>query len=271
MTAPAVQVPTPSAAERGARVLPALARRAALSVARQPELVVPGVFFPLFFVALNTAAFGRAPMLPGFPEVDSMLDFLLATAVVQGVLFGAVSGGADLAADIESGFFDRLLTSPVPRLSLLVGRLGGSMMLGVVQATFFVLVLLAFGGEVKAGVAGFLVLVAMAVLTAVFVGGLSMSLALRTGSSEAVQGAFPLFFILMFTSSAFFPRELMTGWYGTLADWNPISHLIEGGRDLVISGFEWDAVARALGVPAAMAALTLALAVRSLYARLEAR
>ena len=81
-----------------------------------------------------------------------------------------------------------------------------------------------------------LILLVLAALMAVAVSGLGIILALRTGSAEAVQGTFPLFFVLLFFSSAFFPRETMTGWFKAVADVNPISYLVEAMRDLVIDG-----------------------------------
>jgi ABC-2 type transport system permease protein len=81
-----------------------------------------------------------------------------------------------------------------------------------------------------------------------------VTLALRTGSAEAVQGTFPLFFALLFFSSAFFPRETMTGWFRTVADVNPISYLVEAMRDQVISGVEARATLIGLGVVLGLAA-----------------
>ena len=98
----------------------ALSSRSVLSLVRQPSLVVPSLVFPLFFVALGTASFARAINIPGFPEVDSFLDFALAGSVVQGVLFGSVTSAAALATDIETGFFDRLLVHHNPSLFPLV-------------------------------------------------------------------------------------------------------------------------------------------------------
>ncbi len=105
----------------------AMSKRAILALARQPATVIPSLVFPLFFVALGTAAFGRAVELPNFPEVDSFLDFALAGAIVQGVLFGSITSATALAIDIETGFFDRLLASPTSRVSILVSRLAGAM------------------------------------------------------------------------------------------------------------------------------------------------
>jgi ABC-2 type transport system permease protein len=247
-----------------------LSKRAIVALYRQPALVVPSLVFPLFFAALGTSSFNRATGVPGFPQVDSYLDFALAGAIVQGVLFGSVTGATALATDIENGFFDRLLASPSTRIGIIVGRLAGGMVYGAFQTAFFSLVLLPFGLTIKGGIPGAIVLVVAGTVLALAVGALMSAMAIRTGSSEAVQGAFPLIFIALFFSSAFFPRETMDGVYATVADWNPISHLVEGMRDLVIDGFTASAVARAVLIPAALAVATIAVAMRSLGRRLRA-
>jgi ABC-2 type transport system permease protein len=247
----------------------AMSKRAIMAMWRQPSLVVPSLIFPLFFIALGTSSFSRAINIPGFPTVDSYLDFALAGAVVQGVLFGSVTGAAAMATDIENGFFDRLLASPSTRSGILVGRLAGGMAYGAGQTAFFMIVLLPFGLSVKSGPIGALALIVSGTLLALAVGALMSTMALRTGSAEAVQGSFPLLFIALFFSSAFFPRETMSGMYATLADYNPISYLVEGMRDLIIDGLTWWALIRALLVPAALAIATIALALRSLSKRLS--
>jgi ABC-2 type transport system permease protein len=248
----------------------AMSVRSIQSLVRQPALVVPSLIFPLFFAALGTSSFSRATSLPGFPEVDSYLDFALAGAIVQGILFGSTTGAAALATDIENGFFDRLLASPSTRTGIIVGRMAGGMAYGAFQSLFFVVVLLPFGLTVKGGVGGVLALMVSGIVLALAVGALMSAMALITGSAEAVQGAFPLLFIALFFSSAFFPRETMSGLYGTLADLNPVSYLVEGMRDLVIEGVTASALARAILVPAGLAVVTIALSLRALRHRLGA-
>ena len=248
----------------------AMSKRAILAMWRQPSLVIPSMVFPLFFIALGTSAFSRAINVPGFPEVDSYLDFALAGAVVQGVLFGSVTGATALATDVENGFFDRLLASPSTRPGIIVGRLAGGMAYGAFQTAFFMLVLLPFGLEIKGGPIGALALIASGTLLALAVGAIMSTMAIKTGSSEAVQGAFPLLFIALFFSSAFFPRATMSGFYATMADYNPISYLVEGMRDLVIGGLSLWALFRAILLPALLAVGGVALALRSLNKRLAA-
>ncbi len=249
----------------------AMSKRSVLALWRQPSLVVPSLVFPLFFAALGTSSFSRATSLPGFPPVDSYLDFALAGALAQGILFGSTVGATALATDIENGFFDRLLSSPSTRSGIIIGRMAGGMVFGGVQTLFFILVLLPFGLSVKGGVGGVLAMAVGGTVLALAVGGLMSAMAIKTGSSEAVQGAFPLLFIGLFFSSAFFPRETMSGIYGNLADINPISHLVEGFRDLTIEGLSLSAVVRAILIPAGLAVLSVGLSLRTLRTRLGAR
>lgn len=248
----------------------ALAKRSTLELFRQPALVIPNLIFPLFFAFLGNSSFGKTTSLPGFPKVNSYLQFQLAGTITQGVLFGSVTGAAALATDIENGFFDRLLAAPTSRISILFGRIAGSTLFGALGTAVFILVLLPFGADVSAGLPGIIAMIVSGGLIALAVGALMAWVAIKTGSSEAVQGTFPLLFILLFFSSAFFPRETMTGVYKTIAGLNPISHLVEGLRALSLDGFTASATARAILVPLAIAIVALFVANRQLQTRLRA-
>ena len=133
------------------------------------------------------------------------------------------------------------------------------------------LALLPFGVVVQAGVVGYVSIVVAGFITAFAVGALMSVVALKTGSAEAVQGTFPVLFILLFLSSAFFPRETMSGIYRRIADFNPISYMVEGQRWLTIDGISLTAMLQTLAIPTGIAILTTALALRQLSARLAAR
>lgn len=248
----------------------ALSRRSLVTTLRQPRSFIPSLLFPLMFMALSSAAFDRTTELPGFPESDSFLQFLIATSIIQGVLFGAVAAGSEMAHDIEDGFFDRLIASPVARSSILVGRITGSTAIGFGQAWFYFGVGHLFGMHVEGGLIGMLGVACVGAVFAAGVGSIASAFGIRTGSSEAVQGAFPLLFAMMFLSGAFFPRALMDGWFKAVATANPLSHMIEGLRQQVIAGFEPTELWRALLVAAAFLAVGLALALGALRGRLRA-
>ena len=128
----------------------------------------------------------------------------------------------------------------------------------------------AFALDIEGGVVGVLILLVLAALMAVAVSGLGIYLALRTGSAEAVQGTFPLFFALLFFSSAFFPRETMTGWFKAVADVNPISYLVEAMRDLVIEGIEPRPTLIGLGVVLGLAVAAVVASYMAFRRRLAA-
>jgi ABC-2 type transport system permease protein len=246
----------------------ALSRRSIVNIVRQPAAVVPAFLFPLMFLALTSASLNRSTQLPGFPQVDSFLQFAVATTIVQGALFGSIAAGSDMATDIEHGFFDRLVASPVSRTSILVGRVAGAAVLGFVQALVFFGLTSLFGLNVVSGLPGILLVVLVAAVISAGIGALAVAFGLRTGSAEAVQGSFPLLFVLMFFSSAFFPRNLMEGWFKTVATYNPISWLIEAARSLVIEGLNARDFFVALAVAAVIFVLGTMLAGLALRRRL---
>jgi ABC-2 type transport system permease protein len=234
-----------------------VARRSIFRTMRQPAMIVPGVTFPLFLLAVNAGGLDAATHLPGFPT-DSYLTFALAITFMQAALFATNAGGNDLAEDIRTGFLSRLSLTPLRGSALLAGQLAGVVALGLFQACVFIAVGLAAGGTIEAGAPGVLVLIALAVLTSLAFGAVGVLIGLRTGSGEAVQGFFPLLFVLLFLSSMSLPRDLIAqDWFRTVATWNPVSYLIEGFRSLLITG--WDGEALALGFAFAIGIFALAL------------
>jgi ABC-2 type transport system permease protein len=248
-----------------------LVRRSVRGTLRRPVALAPAFIFPLFFAALSSSSFSRATELPGFPAVDSFLQFMLAATIVQGVTFGSIQAGSDMAIDIEQGFFDRLMASPSSRTAVVVGHLGGAFLIGTLQALVFCLVLIPFGATVEGGVVGVALLSLGGGLVATAFGGVMVAMGIKTGSSEAVQGFFPLLFVLLFFSSAFFPRETMDGWFRWVADHNPMSFLVEGLRGIVIEGVSVRRVLEALGIPLLATALGVTLSLLALRGRLAAR
>ena len=234
-----------------------LARRSILRTLRQPGVMVSAILFPLMFFAITASGLDAATSIPGFPAA-SYLDFAFAFPLVQASLFGAVTAGADLARDIESGFFDRLSLTPMRPVALLGGMLSGVVALGLIQGVVFLAVGLLAGVNIASGFAGMVLLVLLTILTALGFGGLGAILALRTGSGEAVESSFPLFFVAIFLSSINLPRDLIeAGWFRAIATINPVSYLVEGIRSLVITG--WDPLALALGFGCAFALIALSL------------
>jgi ABC-2 type transport system permease protein len=239
-----------------------LARRSVVRTLRQPSQVFPALAFPLILLAINSGGLSETTHLPGFPT-DSYLTFALGFTFVQGALFATMNAGTDLAGDVETGFLNRLALTPLRGAALLVGLLAGVVVLGMIQAVTYCIAGLAFGADFATGLAGVAVIFALAMLITLGFGSIGSMLALRTGSGEAVQGMFPLLFVLLFLSSMALPRNLIQqDWFRTVATYNPVSYLIEGIRSLLVTG--WDAEALALGFGIALAIVVLGLTGASL-------
>jgi ABC-2 type transport system permease protein len=222
-----------------------LALRAFLRTVRQPGQLFFALVFPLVFLAVVASGLDRAETLPGFPD-DSYLDFMLAVPFIHGSLFTAVNAAIELGRDIETGFLNRLALTPARNISLVLGHLAGAVLLGLLQYCVYFAAGLAAGANFEAGWAGVPVLFTLAAIGAVAMGAAGTTVALRSGSAEAVQGIFPVFFVLLFLSSMNIPRDLIEAdWFRWLATGNPVSYLIEGIRSLFVWG--WDDQALLLG------------------------
>lgn len=245
-----------------------LAGRSALHAMRAPAQLVFPIAFPLILLAVNTSGLDAATKLPGFPTA-SYLDFALAVPFMQGALFAALNGGQDLARDIENGFLDRLALTPMSGAALLAGQLGGALLTGVISAFLYLFTGLAFGAGIEAGVGGAAMLIVLAITICMAFACFGTFVALRAGSGQAVQGFFPLFFVLLFMSSAFFPRDLIEqDWFRTIATYNPVSYMVEGVRSLVITGWDAGALWPAFAISAAAIVVFLALSAGALKTRL---
>jgi ABC-2 type transport system permease protein len=247
----------------------ALARRAMLKTLRQPFQMFPIVFFPAILLAVNASGLKAVTLLPGFPT-HSYVSFAIAVAFIQGAMFSLINTGTNLAEDIESGFFNRLALTPLHRVSLIAGLLVGVAALGAMQSAVYILLGVILGAHLAAGAGGAVVLIALGALAALAFSSFGCAAALRTGSSEAVQGLFPLFFVFIFLSSSSLPRNLLrTGWFHTVATWNPISYLIEGFRSLYIYGWDSTALLRGFAVALGLLALGLLVVQGTLRTRLQ--
>jgi ABC-2 type transport system permease protein len=245
-----------------------LARRSVVRTFRQPINVVPSFLFPLMLLAVNVGGLRAAENLPGFPT-DSYLDFALAFTFLQGALFATTNAGTDLARDIQTGFLNRLALTPMRSAALLLGQLAGVVALALLQATLYLTIGIVAGVRPESGVLGVFLIVFLGVLIALAFGAIGAFLALRTGSGEAIQALFPLFFVFLFLSSMSLPRNLIEiEWFRTVTTINPVSYLIEGIRSLIITGWDAQALLLGFGLAVGIGAIALTAAGWALRGRL---
>ncbi len=245
----------------------ALARRSILGVARQPGVVIPPFIFPLMLFALTSQGLASADRLPGFR--GTYRDFAFAIPFAQGAIFAATIAGTNVARDIQDGFLRRLAMTPMRAVALLTAHVAGVVLLGAAQAVVFVVVGVAIGIHMHAGIAGWLVLVGLAVANALAFASLGALAAVRTGSTEAVQGLFPVLFALLTLSTLNLPLHLITvTWFHDVAAVNPISRVLDALRSLIIEGWEPRTLLVGFLAATAVAAVALVAAARLLRSRL---
>jgi ABC-2 type transport system permease protein len=249
------------------RVVGALGLRAIKQTFRRPQLASPIILFPTLLLAVQTGGAGGAVNLADFPA-DDFLSFMLAGAMLQSCLLAGNMGGVALAVDLELGFADRLFAAPISRFAIVLGRLAGVAALAALGAVWFIAIGLVFGATFEQGVSGMLVMVLLTALSAAAFGGLSAAIALYTGQASVVQGLFPLVFVILFLSSAFFPADLLLQPAKAVADYNPVSFIAEGVREPVISSLTLESFAEALGAIALVGAISIAVSALALRRRL---
>lgn len=251
------------------RVVRALGWRSVKQTFRRPQLLAPIIVFPTLLLAVQTGGAGGAVNLPDFPPVQSFLQFMLAGAMMQSLILAGNSGAIALAVEIETGFTDRLLSSPIARFTIILGRLAGTGALALFGTLWFLTIGLLFGTHVEGGLPGALISIALAGAAALAIGGIIAAIALRTGNTSVVQGLFPLVFVVLFLSSAFFPQELMVEPAKSIAVYNPLSYIVEGIRDPIISGVSAADVRDAVLAIAGIAVISAFLSARALRYRLR--
>jgi ABC-2 type transport system permease protein len=251
------------------RVVGELGRRSVKQTFRRPQLMAPLIVFPTLLLAIQTGGAGRAVDLPGFPPVESFLAFMLAGAMVQSTLLAGNSSGIALAVDIEMGFTDRLLVAPIPRFSIVLGRLAGTAALGLFTAIWFLTIGFAFGVTFTEGPLGVLVMILLVIGSAVAFGSIGAAIALRSGSASVVQGMFPIVFVILFLSTAFFPQDLLLEPAQTVAEYNPLSFIVNAIRDPVVFTFSAEDLLKGLLGLVVIGSVGTLLAARALRHRLR--
>jgi ABC-type multidrug transport system permease subunit len=220
------------------RVILALSRRALNEILRVPGASIPGVLAPTIFMIGISGVFGEAARLPGFDATD-FRTFIVPVGMLQGAGFTGAATGVNLARDIERGWFDRLLAGPAPRTVLLAGIVGSACLRSLLPATFLVLVAYALGTEVE-HVGGLLLAIPLIMAFAAAMACWGSIIALRFGTQQAAPLMQMVAFASILFTTAYAPKELLSGWLRTVAEINPINHVLEGVRQAYVYDVGWE-------------------------------
>jgi ABC-2 type transport system permease protein len=241
-----------------------VAGRALRQVLREPTAVLPAVFVPAFFYSVNLGALERL--------ASSGLDykaFLLPMAIAFAVT--GMSRAPALVTDIQGGYFDRLSLTPIRRSSLLLGLMAADVSVIVVLCLPVLAVGYAVGVRFSTGIPGILTFVGFSALWGLAFTGFPYAVALRTGSPAAVNACFVVFFPLFFLTDAVVPKPLLTGWFSTIATYNPVTYLLGALRSLISGGWQARPLLEGTAAVTGLAIVGIGLALAGLRARIRLR
>jgi ABC-2 type transport system permease protein len=246
----------------------AVAGRGLRSILREPEFVAPAIIIPVFFFFVNVGAL--QPITESNAGEGANFDYK-AFALPACIIFGVtgISRAGVVVLDVQEGYFDRLLLTPVRRLALLLGMMISDVVLVAALTVPVVALGLITGVDFQTGVLGMLGVIALGSLWGLAFTGFPYAIALKTGNPAAVNTSFLLFFPFAFLTSSFMPREALTGWMDRVAGWNPVTYLLDGMRALITDGWVWSEIGKALLAIAVVGVISMWLCFAALRSRVK--
>ncbi len=156
-----------------------------------------------------------------------------------------MAGGIPLLFDKENGSLLRLMSTPISRTSILVGRFLAVNINTTLQCVIILGLGFIFGVRIAAGLGGVLALLGIGLLLGFGVTVISLILAFvlkNHGDFFAIIGisALPATFL----SSAFVPLDSLPLWMRLIAWVNPMTYMIDAMRSLILSGWDLPLLAR---------------------------
>lgn len=237
---------------------------------REPWAIVPNLAISMFFLFVYNAGLGGIASIPAFGGVP-YLAFILPVALVSGSVGGAGAAGQALIRDLESRYFTKLRLTPVSRTALVAAPMVAGMLQLVVQTVLILAVALLLGLRLPGGLAAGVGVVLLAAGWGLGFAGYAVATALRSGSGRTAQAATFVFFPLLFLSDTFVPLALIkAGWMRDAAKVNPTTYVFGAMRALLAHQSAAVPVLRGVIAVAALAALTMAWAVRTAQRSLRA-
>ena len=196
---------------------------------RNPVWVILGLMQPILYLILFGPLLEPVASAPGFPPGSAWQVFVPGLLVQLGI-FGAAFAGFGLIAEWRAGVVERMRVTPASRGSLLLGRVLRDVVVILVQGALLSVVAVALFG-LEAPPEGLVIGVAIVGLLGGAFSALSYGAALKLKSEDSfapvVNG---LILPILLLSGILLPMTLAPGWLQTLADVNPLTHIVDGVR-----------------------------------------
>ena len=196
---------------------------------RNPEILLFAVLQPIMFVLLFSQVYGGSIQIEG----GDYTNYLMAGIFGQTVLFGSTFSGFQMAQDLKDGIIDRFRTLPMHDSSVLFGRTNADLVLNAISMVIMMLSGMAVGWRFTDGWVRFLAGVAILLLFSYAFSWVMVLLGIIVPTPEVINNAsFMILFPLTFISNAFVQSSNLPSVLETIANWNPISALVQAAREL---------------------------------------
>lgn len=211
-----------------------MVRRNLIHIRRTPELLLDVTLSPIMFVLIFSLVMGGAIDIPGF---DGYTNYLMAGIFVQTIAFAGVYTSVLLANDLKNGMIDRFRSLPMNQSSVLFGRTVTDLFRALLAVAIMWIVGLLVGFRPEGGLVANAAAIGLMLLFGFALSWVGIAAGALVRTPEALQGIiFAVVFPLTFVSSAFVRPEDMPDWLGWFAERQPMSLVIDGVRDLTITG-----------------------------------
>lgn len=246
-----------------------LAKRTLITNFRDPAAVIPPLLISVFFLLVNSSTLSGAAnfFLPG----QSYLGFIVPLTIISSSLSGAGIAGQSIVRDIERGYFDKLMLTPVSRAAIVLGPMIAGALLLTLQTALIIVIALLMGLQPETGIVGLVSTLVFATFIGVSFAGFTVGMALFTGSAAATGGASFIFFPLTFLTATYVPFDLLTGWIKVAAEFNPITYPLEAMRALLNTGWDGDLMLKGIGSCLLLGSVLFAFAIFGLRTRTQRR
>lgn len=213
---------------------------------RVPANWISIIFFPLIQLFAFSQIYQDIVQLPGFGGESSYLAYLAPGQIAFTAVMAVAWSGYGLLIEYRTGYLDKLRASPIGRWSILAGEMVPLFFQAATMAGVLLIVSLLLGASMVTGVGGFLLILLLSGAFGIALAGSNFVPALLTKSEQATSTISLLVFPLVFISTAFVPQALMPGWLQLFSRWNPVTHVIEAIRALMVTGYDWGAIGTSL-------------------------
>jgi ABC-2 type transport system permease protein len=213
---------------------------------RVPANWISIIFFPLIQLLVFSQLYKDIVQLPGFSGETNYLAYLAPGQVAFTSLMAVAWSGYGMLVEYRTGYLDKLRSYSIGRWSILAGEMVPLFFQSAAMAGITLVVSLLLGASIETGLGGFLLILALSGGFGLAFAGTSFIPALLTKSEQATSTFSLVLFPLVFMSTAFVPKPLMPGWMQVINDWNPITYVIEAMRALMVSGFDWEIISKAV-------------------------